>query len=107
MKTLLAIALAGMTSMASAQTVFVLDNNVGGRIELTDVYAPKIKGLPVCDGRMIAKAWGKGPDHMGCWTADSSASTVRVFWLTDDQHRTYDMREFRSTDYWQTKYGKK
>ena len=89
--------------LAHAEILATMQNQAGGRIDLSDVPATDAnRDIPECQGRALAKAWDNMPDAYGCWQI--VGDTVNITWLfvrSDYGHerRTYNAKSFRLTPY--------
>ena len=104
-KILAAVALASASFVVSAAGVVgVVQNESGGRIELTDIPCRPEVDKP----GMIAKAWGKGNDIYGCWVfAGVNGDTIMIQWMTSGtgSAKTYPTELFKLTPYGEKNYG--
>jgi hypothetical protein len=86
------VLLAGIVQSAHAEIFASLTNKNGGRIDIYDVAVP-LGAADGCDGKYVAKAWGKGPDIYGCWSADDDLISVK--WVGGDgSYRSYLISDF-------------
>lgn len=96
------LALVLVTSSAHATgVVFTMNNNSGGKIQLTNISCRPEIDKP----GNIARAYGIGEDNYGCWIYDSSGDTVSIFW-TQSGWKTYNSDDFSITAYGRTQVPK-
>lgn len=96
--TIVALALAAVLQDASAASVMALENDDGGRIELTTTVIPDEARFGACVGLFLARAWGRNGVTLGCWSPEMDTRTVRVIWFPAGYApvvRIYDMTHFR------------
>jgi hypothetical protein len=85
----LLIALLFVSGVAQAEAKFVMNNNAGGKIILTD---------EPCNNGTHKLAYSTSPKNetlQGCWGADSSF--VHIRWYTNDL-RSYPIADWRLID---------
>lgn len=101
MKRILLAAALTLPVAAFASVLATVENDGNGRIELTGTPIPPgaVKVAPECAGRFVAKSWGRtSADMYGCWTGDSSARTILIYWPSSNAHRTYWAEDFTPTE---------
>lgn len=87
--------------VASAATLFVMPNQAGGHIGLTDATCPNQPNEGLAYGRAPA-----GDTLLGCWTMDSSTGLVFIAWFSG-QVSSYPASSFYVTPAYEQRHSGK
>jgi hypothetical protein len=104
-KSTLALALAlSLCSLASAETVGVMPNRAGGRIQLTDNTSPRCQDLGTRTGKLwqyVVSTTDDGRTAKGCWANNRTDGQIEIRWGADLNYETslFDAASFTRTEY--------